>query len=265
MKKIVALALVLFTLLAGAALSESAAKIVVGATPVPHAEILAAAKEILAEQGIELVVQEFTDYVLPNLAVDAGDIDANYFQTVPYLIDFNAENKTNLVPVVGVHFEPFGIYPGKTKSLEELKDGAKVAVPNDTTNEARALLLLEAQGLIKLPEGAGLTVTVKDIIDNPKKLEIVELEAAQIPLALPDFDIAAINGNYALQAGLSAATDALAVEAVDSVAADTFVNVLVVKEGNEENEAILKLAEVLKSDAIKAFILETYGDAVIAK
>ncbi|MDR1600034.1 MAG: MetQ/NlpA family ABC transporter substrate-binding protein [Oscillospiraceae bacterium] len=237
------------------------AKLTVGASPTPHGEILGFVVPLLAEQGVDLIVTEFTDYVLPNLALEEGDLDANYFQHRPYLNDFNANNGTHLVWLADVHYEPMGIYPGKVKSLADLPDGAEVAVPNDTTNEARALLLLEAEGLIKLPEGAGLDVTVKDIAENPKNLKITELEAAQIPRALPDFDIAVINGNYALEAGLVAGTDALAIEGKDSLAADTFANGVVVKEGNEENEAALKLVEVLHSDAVRAFIEETYKDA----
>ena len=182
----------------------------VGATPAPHAEILEVIKDKLLEKGYQLEIVEYNDYILPNNAVQDGDLDANYFQHQPYLDDFNAQNGTTLVTVATVHFEPFGLYAGKTASLEELKEGAKVAVPNDTTNEARALLLLEAQGLIKLKEGAGINATKIDIVENPLNLEIVELEAAQIPRALQDVDIAAINGNYAVGAGLSL-KDALAV------------------------------------------------------
>ncbi|MDR1821903.1 MAG: transporter substrate-binding domain-containing protein [Oscillospiraceae bacterium] len=235
----------------------------IGATPTPHAEILAEAKKILAQQGVTLDIVEFTDYVQPNLTLEDGTIDANYFAHRPYLTDFNTENGTHIVDIADIHYEPFGIYPGKTKSLADLKDGAKVAVPNDTTNEARALLLLQEQGLITLKEGAGLEATKLDIIDNPKKLDIVELEAAQIPRSLPDVDIAVINGNYALDAGLSAATDALAIEAAGGIAAVTFANVIAVKAGNENNPAVQALIAVLRSDAIKQFITDTYGDAVI--
>ncbi|GHV28150.1 lipoprotein [Clostridia bacterium] len=245
--------------------AEGTTKITVGATPVPHAEILTAAIPLLAEQGIELIVQEFTDYVLPNLALESGDIDANYFQHLPYLNDFNANNDTHLVPLTLVHYEPFGVYPGKTKTIEDLKDGAEIAIPNDTTNEARALQLLAAQGLLTLPEGAGLDVTVLDIIDNPKNLVFIELEAAQIPRALPDFDLAVINGNYALDAGLNVATDSVAREASDSLAAETFGNYLVVKEGSEENEALLALAEVLNGEVIRKFIDDTYSGSVVPK
>ena len=236
----------------------------VGASPTPHAGILAVCKDILAEQGITLEVREFTDYIQPNLAVEDGDIDANYFQHITYLNDFNEKNDTHLVSVANVHYEPFGIYPGKTKSLAELKDGATVAVPNDTTNEARALLLLEANGLIKLKEGAGLQATKRDIAENPKNLDIQEIEAPQLPRTVEDVDIACINGNYALQADLDPATDPLAVEASDSDAGTAYVNVLCVKEGNEENPAIKALAEALMSQQVKDYIAANYNGAVVA-
>lgn len=234
----------------------------VGATPAPHAEILEVIKDKLLEKGYQLEIVEYNDYILPNNAVQDGDLDANYFQHQPYLDDFNAQNGTTLVTVATVHFEPFGLYAGKTASLEELKEGAKVAVPNDTTNEARALLLLEAQGLIKLKEGAGINATKIDIVENPLNLEIVELEAAQIPRALQDVDIAAINGNYAVGAGLSL-KDALAVEAADSLAAQTYGNVVVVKEGNEESEKTKALVEVILSEEVKTFINDNYDGAVV--
>lgn len=234
----------------------------VGATPAPHAEILEVIKDKLLEKGYQLEIVEYNDYILPNNAVQDGDLDANYFQHQPYLDDFNAQNGTTLVTVATVHFEPFGLYAGKTASLEELKEGAKVAVPNDTTNEARALLLLEAQGLIKLKEGAGINATKIDIVENPLNLEIVELEAAQIPRALQDVDIAAINGNYAVGAGLSL-KDALAVEAADSLAAQTYGNVVVVKEGNEESEKTKVLVEVILSEEVKTFINDNYDGAVV--
>ena len=234
----------------------------VGATPAPHAEILEVIKDKLLEKGYQLEIVEYNDYILPNNAVQDGDLDANYFQHQPYLDDFNAQNGTTLVTVATVHFEPFGLYAGKTASLEELKEGAKVAVPKDTTNEARALLLLEAQGLIKLKEGAGINATKIDIVENPLNLEIVELEAAQIPRALQDVDIAAINGNYAVGAGLSL-KDALAVEAADSLAAQTYGNVVVVKEGNEESEKTKALVEVILSEEVKTFINDNYDGAVV--
>ena len=239
-------------------------KITVGASPTPHAEILnGPVKEVLAEQGYELVVTEFTDYILPNTATEQGEVDANYFQHEPYLKSFNEENGTHLVPVCAVHYEPFGIYPGNVATLEEVSDGAKVAVPNDTTNEARALLLLQQEGLIKLADGAGITATAKDIVENPKNLQIKELEAANIPNALKDVDIACINGNYAQAAGLSVEKDALAVEATDSLAAETYANVLVVKDGNQDSEKIQALAKALKSDAVRDFINKTYEGAVV--
>ena len=236
--------------------------ITVGASPAPHAEILEVAKDILAEQGITLEIQQFTDYVMPNNAVEDGSIDANYFQHITYMNDFNEENGTHLVSVAEIHYEPFGLYAGKTDSLDALADGAQIGVPNDATNEARALLLLEQEGLITLAEDAGLTATVLDIVENPKNLEIVEMEAAQLPQRLADLDMAVINGNYAIDAGLSIA-DALAVEASDGEAAQAYANVLAVKEGNENNEAILALVDALQSDEVKSYIEETYSGAVV--
>lgn len=235
----------------------------VGASPTPHAQILAVVKELLAAQNIDLQIVEYTDYVQPNVALAAGDLDANYFQHQPYLDQYNAENGTSLVPIVAVHFEPLGIYAGKAKSLAELADGAQVAVPNDATNEARALLLLEAQGLIKLAENVGIKATVNDIVENPKNLKIVEIEAAQLARSLQDVDIAVINGNYAIEAGLNAATDALASESPDSVAATTFANELVVRSGDETRPELVALAAALTSEEVRAFITETFGGAVV--
>ena len=235
----------------------------VGACVTPHAEILNSVKDKLAEEGWDLEVVEYNDYVLPNTALEDGELDANYFQHKPYLDDFNEENGTHIVGVANVHFEPMAIYAGKTASLDDVADGASVAVPNDTTNEARALLLLEAQGLISLNEDAGVQATVLDITDNPHNLEIKELEAAQVAKSIQDVDFAVINGNYALDAGLNAQTDALASETSDSLAAQTYVNVVVVKEGNEDNEGVKALVNVLKSDDIKKFIEETYEGAVV--
>lgn len=237
-------------------------EIVVGASPAPHAEILEAARPVLEEKGYSLKIVEYTDYVQPNLALDAGDLDANYFQHYPYLEQFIAENGTKLVSAGKIHYEPFGIYAGKTAALADLADGAKVAVPNDATNEARALLLLEAQGLIKLTEGVGLNATKTDIVENPKNLEILEIEAAQLPRSLQDVDIAVINGNYAIDAGLKV-SDALAVEASDSVAADTYGNVVAVQEGKENDEAVKALMEALTSDTVKSFMETTYDGAVV--
>ena len=243
--------------------AEASKKIVVGATPAPHAEILKEAQNLMREKGYELEIKEYNDYVQPNLATENGDLIANFFQHQPYLDQFNTENGTHLVTVASVHYEPFGIYPGQTKALADLKEGDKVAVPNDTTNEARALLLLQAQGLITLKDGAGLTATKNDILENPKKLEILEVEAAQLPHSLQDVNIAVINGNYALGAGLSVKNDALAVEGEDSEGASTYKNVLVVKEGNEDNEAVKALVDILHSENIKNFINEKYDGAVI--
>jgi len=237
--------------------------ITVGASPTPHAEILAKAAEILKEQGWELEITEFTDYIMPNEAVESGELDANYFQHIPYLESFNEEKGTHLVNAGGIHYEPFGIYPGTKSTLDELEDGDSIAVPNDTTNEARALLLLQDNGLLTLKEGAGLTATVNDIEENPLNLDIVELEAASIPNYLKDVALVVLNGNYALQAGFSVAKDSIAYEASDSEAAKTYVNVVAVKEGNEENEGIKALVDVLKSDEIRAYINETYDGAVI--
>lgn len=234
----------------------------VGASPTPHAEILNALKPLMAEQGYDLQVVEFTDYVQPNTALESGDLDANYFQHITYMNNFNEENGTHLVSIAEIHYEPMGIYAGKTASLEELPDGATVGVPADTTNEARALLLLEAAGLITVDPEAGLTATVYDITDNPKNLNISEIEAAQLPLSLADLDIAVINANYALQAGLSVTDDALLAEAADSTAAQAYANVLTVREGNEEDPGLLALAEALKSDTARQFIIDTYNNSV---
>ncbi len=235
----------------------------VAASPTPHAEILAQVKDVLAEQGIDLQVTEYGDYVVPNTAVEEGDEDANYFQHQPYLDQFNAENGTHLVSVAAIHYEPFGIYPCKTASLDELPDGALVGVPNDVTNEARALQLLESAGLITLKEGVGLEATTNDIVDNPKNLEFLELEAAMLPNVTTEVDIAAINGNYALQAGFSSAADAIYTEDPNSEAAQTFANIIVVKEGNENNPAVQALVEALQSDAVRNYINETYDGNVL--
>ncbi len=237
-------------------------KIVIGASPAPHAEILKEAQELLKEKGYELEIREYTDYVQPNNALEAGDLDANYFQHFPYLEQFNEQYGTKLVSAGTIHYEPFGIYAGKTSDLTALPDQAKVAVPNDVTNEARALLLLEAQGLLTLKEDAGLNATKNDIVENPKNLEIIEIEAAQIPRSIQDVDIAVINGNYAIAAGLKVA-DALAVEASDSLAATTYGNVVAVREGEETSEGIQALVEILKGDEIRKYMEEKYEGAVV--
>ena len=236
----------------------------VAASPTPHAEILNVAKDILAEQGITLEVVEFSDYVQPTLVTESGEVDANYFQHTPYLESFNEENGTHLVSVGAIHYEPFGIYPGKSNDLANIADGATIAVPNDTTNEARALQLLAAQGLITVRDGAGLTATVNDITENPHNLQIEEIEAAQLPRTVQDVDFAVINGNYAMEAGFSVGKDALATEDASSEAAQTYANVLVVKEGNENNPAIQALLKALQSDEVKNYIDQTYDGAVVA-
>lgn len=235
----------------------------VAASPTPHAEILNVAKEVLAEQGIDLEVVEFSDYVQPNLVTENGEVDANYFQHTPYLDSFNEENGTHLVSVGAVHYEPFGIYPGTKSSLDDIAEGDTIAVPNDTTNEARALLLLQDNGILKLKDGAGLTATVLDIEENPYNVEILELEAAQVPRVKDEVAYVVLNGNYALDAGFSVAKDSLAYEKSDSDAAKTYVNVIAVKEGNENSEKILALVGALKSDAIRQYINDTYDGAVV--
>ena len=248
---------------ASAKVSEPKGKISIAASPTPHAEILAEAAKVLADQGWELEIIEFEDYVQPNLVVDSGEIDANYFQHIPYLEDFNKENGTHLVNAGGIHYEPFGIYPGTRKDLSELSDKDVIAVPNDTTNEARALLLLQDNGIITLKDGAGLTATVKDIVDNPLNIEIEELEAAQVSRVIGEVAFAVLNGNYALEAGFSVGKDAVAYEKSDSEAAKTYVNVIAVSEGRENEEGIQALVKVLKSDEIKNFINNTYDGAVV--
>ncbi len=231
----------------------------VAASPTPHAEILEQVVDVLAEQGIDLQIHEYGDYVVPNTAVEEGEEDANYFQHIPYLESFNEKEGTHLVSVGGIHIEPMGVYAGKTASLEELPDGAEIAVPNDPTNEGRALLLLEAQGLIKLADSSNLEATPNDIVENPKNLTFKELEAAMIPNAVDEVDLSVINVNYALEAGFNPTEDALAIEDANS----PYVNIVAVKEGNENNPAVLALVEALQSDTVRDFINETYGGAVV--
>lgn len=237
--------------------------ITVGASSTPHAEILNAAKDTLAEQGYELVIKEFSDYIIPNTALSDGELDANYFQHTPYLITFNKENGTDLVVAADMHYEPFAIYPGKTKTLDALADGATVAVPNDGSNETRALLLLQDAGLIKLKDGIDPTVsaTVLDITENPKNLKISEIAAEQLPRSLEDVDIAVINGNYALSAGLNVSTDAISTENPDY--GKVYVNIVVSRKGEESSEKIKALTDALRSDTVKTFIDETYKGAVV--
>lgn len=249
---------------AGDAASESDTTVTVAATSVPHAEILNnVVKGLLADEGYDLEVTEFEDYVQPNTVVEDGQLDANYFQHVNYLNSFNEENGTHLVSVGYVHYEPFGIYAGKSDDLSNVADGAQVAVPDDTTNEARALLLLEQEGLITLKEGAGVTATTNDIVDNPHNLDIVEVEAAQVSHTLADVDFGVINGNYALEAGLKV-SDALATESTEGEAAQQYGNVLVVREGNENLDKIQKLYAALTSQDVKDYINDTYEGAVVA-
>ncbi len=262
-KKLVALGLSVILGLSLVACGGGGKTIKVGATPAPHAEILEVVKDILAEEGYTLEIVEFDDYVTPNTSLEDGSLDANYFQHITYLNEFNVEHGTHLVSAADVHYEPFGLYAGKTASLDALADGAQIAVPNDGTNEARALLLLEQEGLIKLKEGVGLSATKIDIAENPHNYDIVELEARLLPTTLSDVDMAVINGNYAIDAGLKV-SDAIAVEAADGAAAEAYVNVLAVKEGNEDDEAIKALADALRSDEVKTYIDETYDGAVVA-
>ncbi len=235
----------------------------IAASPVPHAEILAEAARILDGYGYKLDIVEFEDYVQPNLVVESGEFDANYMQHRPYLDSFNEEQGTHIVDAGDIHYEPFGIYPGTAKSLDDIADGAKIAIPNDTTNEARALLLLQDNGLIKLKDGAGLTATVNDIAENPHNIELVELEAAQVARVVNEVDFVVLNGNYALEAGYSVGKDSIAYESSDSVAAKTYVNLIGVLEGNENSDKIKALVTVLRSDDIKKFITDKYDGAVI--
>ncbi len=235
----------------------------IAASATPHAEILAKAAEIIEPYGYKLDVVEFDDYVQPNLVVESGEFDANYFQHVPYLDSFNEEQGTHLVNAGGIHYEPFGIYPGKKSDLKDVADGDSIAVPNDTTNEARALLLLQDNGLLKLKDGAGLTATINDITDNPHNIKFVELEAAQVARVVDEVEYVVLNGNYALEAGYSVGKDSIAYEASDSVAAKTYVNIIAVKEGNESTDKIKALVSVLRSDDIKKFIEDTYDGAVV--
>ncbi|MFT3982552.1 MAG: MetQ/NlpA family ABC transporter substrate-binding protein [Lachnospiraceae bacterium] len=235
----------------------------VAASATPHAEILEQVKDTLAAEGWDLQVTVFDDYVQPNLVVESGEFDANYFQHIPYLTDFNAENETHLVEAAQIHYEPFGIYPGVSSDLANIADGAKIAVPNDTTNEARALLLLQDNGLITLKDGIGLEATVKDIVENPKNIEIIELEAAQVSRVIDEVDFVVLNGNYAMEAGLSVGKDAVAAEAAESEAAQTYANILVVEEGNENAPGIQALVKALQSDAVRDYISNTYDGAVV--
>ncbi|MCM1180914.1 MAG: MetQ/NlpA family ABC transporter substrate-binding protein [Clostridium sp.] len=243
--------------------AEESKTITIAASETPHSEILAKAKDILKEQGYDLEVTVFDDYVQPMTVVESGEFDGNYMAHIPYVEQFNEEQGTHLVNAGGIHYEPFGIYPGTKKSLDEIKEGDTIAVPNDTTNEARALLLLADNGLLKLKDGAGLTATVNDIEENPHNINFQELEAAQVARVRDEVAFVVLNGNYALEAGLSVANDSIAFEAGDSEAAKTYVNIIAVKDGNENNDAVQALVKVLKSDEIKQYIRDTYDGAVV--
>lgn len=242
---------------------QSDKTIVVGASATPHGEILAAIQSLVEEKGYTLQIKEFSDYVLPNTSLANDELDANFFQHQPYLDGFNEENKTDLITASSIHFEPLAIYSHKITDISELKQGDSIAVPNDTTNEARALLLLEENGLIKLKPNAGINATVKDIVENPLNLKIKELEAAQIARSLGDVTIAVINGNFALSAGLSVGDDALVTEDAASLSAKTYANILVVNKGHEESEKTKVLVEALTSDACKDYINNTYNGSVV--
>jgi len=237
--------------------------ITVAASPTPHAEILEASKDLLKEKGYTLEIKEFDDYPQQNVVVDEGEFDANYFQHQPYLDNFNEEKGSDLVSAAKIHYEPLGIYPGASEDLENIKDGAKIAVPNDATNEARALLLLEENGIITLKEDAGLNATKKDVEENPHNIEIVELDAAQIARVVEELDFVILNGNYALDAGFNVQTDAIAKEEADSEAAQTYANIIAVKKENKDSEKIKALVEVLQSEEIGKFITDTYEGAVV--
>ena len=261
MKKIISAFLVLA---AASALVSAAGKkksvLKVGATPEPHAAILNLVKADLKKQGITLKVVEFTDYVTPNKALEDGQIDANFFQHLPYLESFNSEQGTHLSSAAGIHIEPIALYSKKISSISELKNGANIGIPNDPTNEGRALLLLQSAGLITLKEGSGITATPLDIASNPKNLKFTEVEAASVPRILPDVDAAIINGNYAIPAGLNASKDGLFVEGADS----PYVNVIAVKTGHENDDAIKALAAAVKSAKVKEWIQKKYpnGDVI---
>ena len=264
MKKVFAVVLCLALVLSLAACGSKSEKVItVAASPTPHAEILKAAAKVLAKDGWTLEVKEYSDYVVPNNVVEDGEIDANYFQHQPYLDTFNAENGTHLVSVAQVHYEPFGIYAGTKSSIADLADGDEIAIPNDGSNRARALLLLQANGVITLKEGVGMEATALDVVDKAVDVKIREVEAAQVPKVRDSVALAVINGNYALQAGLNVEKDAIASEDPDSVSAQTYANILVVKEGNENTEKTQALKKALLSDEVRTFINETYSGSVV--
>lgn len=256
---VISLLTLILSLCLFAGMALAAEKIRVGATPVPHAQVLEIVKPILAEQGIELEIVEFTDYVQPNLALNDGDLDANFFQHIPYLEDFSASHRLDLTYIAKVHIEPMGAYSETIRSIQELKDGAVVAIPNDSVNGGRALLLLQAQGLLELDPAVGINATVFDITKNPKKLKIVELEAPQLPRVLPDVALAIINTNFALEAGLNPIIDALFIEDSNS----PYVNIVAVRKGDENRPALKALAEALTSDVVRDFLITEYNGAVV--
>ena len=263
-KNILVVILVLLASFAFAAGEKEGGNVVkVAASITPHAEILTECIPLMQEKGYELEIVEFTDYVLPNNVVESGEIDCNYFQHLPYMDVFNIEQGTHLVSIAAIHYEPFGIYPGIENDLKNISKGAKIAVPNDTTNEARALLLLQDNGIIKLREGAGLTATKLDIVANPFDVDIIEMEAAQIARIIDEMSFIVLNGNYALQAGLNVLTDAIAYETAESQGASTYANILCVKEGNEKNEGVLALKAILESEEIGQFMKDNYSGAVV--
>lgn len=249
----------------GAAASGSTSDstvITVGASPSPHAEILKAVEDEIKAAGYELKVVEYNDYVQPNVALSEGDLDANYFQHKPYLDNYNQENGTDLVSAAAIHFEPMGIYAGKSSDIKNVPDGAKIAVPSDATNEARALLLLQDQGVLKLKDGVGLEATKNDIAENPHNVEFIEVEAASVPRTLQDADFGVINGNYALSAGLDT-TATLASEGAGSEAAKTYANIVAVRKGEDQTDKTKALVKALTSDTAKKFIEDTYKGSVI--
>lgn len=265
MKKILTLILALTLILTFTACSGGTddKTIVIGATPAPHAEILEFVKPILEKEGYTLEIKVFTDYVLPNNALNSKELDANFFQHKPYLDNFNEKNGADLVSAGVVHFEPLGVYPGRSTSLEELPDGAVIGVPNDPSNEARALKLLEANGIIKLKEGAGFEATAADIAENPHNIKVQEMEAAQVAISIQDLDFGVINGNYAISANLS--DRVLVTEAIDSDSANEYVNIVAVRPGDESKPKIEALIKALNSEETRKFIEETYAGVCVPK
>lgn len=267
-KKFIALAIVCtFTLVfvtgCGSSSSEDDKTIKVAASPTPHAELLEQVKDNLEEEGYTLEIIEFDDYVKPNQAVTDGDVDANFFQHQPYLDQYNEENGTDIVSAGAIHYEAMGVYKAQKSSFDELSEGDKIGVPNDVTNEARALQLLEANGVIKLKDGAGLNATKQDIVENPHGVEIVELEAAILPSSLPDLALAVINSNYALEADIT--DTVITKEASDSEAAETYANVIACANGEEDSDKIQALVKALQSDEIRDFLEKEYKGVIEAK